>query len=99
MPAFPALYNANIITIIRAGYSFKKASSLKQIKKTKIPILFIHGDKDNFVPFWMLDKLYETANCKKEKYVAKGAAHAEAESIDPQKYWRTVRKFIKRYLF
>lgn len=99
MPAFPALYNANIITIIRAGYSLKKASCLKQIKKSKIPTLFIHGDKDKFVPFWMLDKLYEAASCKKEKYVAKGAAHAEAESINPQKYWHTVRKFIKRYLF
>ena len=99
MPAFPALYNANIITIIRAGYSLKKASCLKQIKKSKIPTLFIHGDKDKFVPFWMLDKLYEAASCKKQKYVAKGAAHPEAESIDPQKYWHTVRKFIKRYLF
>ena len=88
MPTFPALYNANIITRIRAGYSLKKASAIKQIKKSQIPTLFIHGDKDKFVPFYMLDKLYESANCKKEKL-----------AIDPQKYWHTVRKFIKRYLF
>ena len=99
MPTFPALYNANIITRIRAGYSLKKASSIKQIKKSKIPILFIHGDKDNFVPFYMLDKLYEVANCKKEKLVIKGAGHAEAQVVDTQKYWHTVRKFIKRYIF
>lgn len=99
MPAFPALYNANLITKIRAGYSLKKASSIKQIKKSKIPILFIHGDKDNFVPFYMLDKLYNAAHCKKEKLVIKGAAHAEAQLIDPQKYWHTVRKFIKRNIF
>ena len=99
MPAFPALYNANLITKIRAGYSLKKASSIKQIKKSKIPILFIHGDKDKFVPFYMLDKLYNAARCKKEKLVIKGAAHAEAQLIDPQKYWHTVRKFIKRNIF
>ena len=99
MPPFPALYNANLITILRAKYSFRKASSIKQIKKSKIPILFIHGEKDNFVPFYMLDKLYQAATCPKEKLVIKGAAHAEAQIIDPQKYWHTVRKFIKRYIF
>ena len=99
MPAFPALYNANLITKIRAGYSLKKASSIKQIKKSKIPILFIHGDKDKFVPFYMLDKLYDVATCPKEKLVIKDAGHAEAQWIDPQKYWHIVRKFIKRYIY
>ena len=99
MPAFPALYNANIITILKAKYSLKKASSIKQIKKSKIPILFIHGDKDNFVPFYMLDKLYNAATCKKERLVIKGAAHVESQWIDSEKYWHTVRKFIKRYIF
>ena len=84
---------------LRAGYSLKKASSIKQIKKYKIPILFIHGDKDNFVPFYMLDRLYQAATCKKEKLVIKNAGHAEAQCIDPEKYWHTVRKFIKRYIF
>ena len=99
MPTFPALYNANFITRIRAGYSLKKASCIKQLKKSKLPILFIHGDKDNFVPFYMLDKLYEAGGSKKEKLVIKGAGHAEAQWINPEKYWHTVRKFIKRYLF
>ena len=99
MPTFTELYNENIIKRIRDKYSLKKASSIKQIKKSKIPILFIHGDKDNFVPFYMLDKLYEVANCKKEKLVIKGAGHAEAQVVDTQKYWHTVRKFIKRYIF
>lgn len=98
MPKFPALYNANVITKIRAGYSLKKASAIKQVAKSKIPILFIHGDKDKFVSFNMLDKLYDAANCKKEKLVIKGAGHAEAQAIEPEKYWHTVRKFIKRYI-
>ena len=99
MPTFPALYNANFITRIRAGYSLKKASCINQLKKSKLPILFIHGDKDNFVPFYMLDKLYEAGGSKKEKLVIKGAGHAEAQWINPEKYWHTVRKFIKRYIF
>ncbi len=99
MPKFPALYNANIITKIRAGYSLKKASSVKQIKKSKIPTLFIHGKEDKFVPFYMLDKLYNSANCQKEKLVIENAGHAESQKVNPEKYWHTVRKFIKRYLY
>jgi len=99
MPKFPALYNANIITKIRAGYSLKKASSVKQIKKSKIPTLFIHGKEDKFVPFYMLDKLYNSANCQKEKLVIENAGHVEAQKVNPEKYWHTVRKFIKRYLY
>ncbi len=98
MPIFPALYNANLMTMIRAKYSLKKASSIKQIKKSKIPIFFIHGDKDNFVPFYMLDKLYNEATCKKDRLVIKNAGHTEAQQIEPEKYWRAVRKFIRRYI-
>ena len=98
LPTFPTLYNANIMTKIRAGYSLKKASCIKQLKKSTVPTLFIHGDQDKFVPFYMLDKLYDAAKCKKEKLVIKGAGHAEAQEIDSQKYWHTVRKFIKRYI-
>lgn len=98
MPTFPALYNANVITKIRAKYSLKKASAIKQVAKSKTPTLFIHGDKDKFVPFYMLDKLYEAASCKKEKLVIKNAGHAEAQAIEPERYWRVVRRFIKHYL-
>lgn len=99
LPQFPTLYYANLITKIKAGYSLKKASCIKQLKKSVRPILFIHGDKDKFVPFYMLDKLYNSANCEKEKLIIHNAGHAEAQEINPEKYWRTVKKFIKKYIF
>ena len=98
LPQFPTLYYANLITKLKAGYSLKKASCIKQIKKSVTPILFIHGDKDKFVPYYMLDKLYNCANCEKEKLIIQNAGHAEAQDISPEKYWRTVKKFIKRYI-
>ena len=58
----------------------------------------IHGDKDDFVPFWMQERVYRAAACDKEKLVIPGAPHAEASTVDPEKYWSTVDKFIKKYL-
>lgn len=95
LPAFPILYAANTITKIRAGYSLKEASAIEQVKKSKTPTLFIHGGADTFVPFKMLDEIYEAANCKKEKLIIEEAGHGMSKSVNPDLYWKKVDEFIK----
>ena len=89
---------ANIVAKFKMGYNFSVASSINQIKKSNIPILFIHGDRDKFVPYEMLDELYEEANLPKEKLVIKNAGHVESSKINPELYWKTVKQFINRNL-
>ena len=95
---FPLLYTASMMSKIYAGYGFKEASTIKQVRKSKTPTLFIHGTKDKFVPFSMLNKIYKNASCKKEKLEIEDAAHAESCNINPEKYWGTVLKFIEQYI-
>lgn len=98
LPTFPVLNAASTVCNIKAGYKIEKGSSVEQVKKSKTPTLFIHGDQDKFVPFEMLDKVYEAANCKKEKLVIEEAAHAEAVSVNPELYWKTIDNFIEENL-
>lgn len=98
MPAFPIIHLSNCICKMRAGYSFLKASPVKFVKKSKIPTLFIHGDMDTFVPFSMLDILYDSAACEKEKLVITGATHAESCVVDSEKYYSNIFKFIDKYM-
>lgn len=95
---FPLLYVASFMSKIFVGYGFKEASTIKQLKKSKTPTLFIHGKKDKFVPFSMLDKIYKSAQCEKEKLEIEEAAHAESCNINPEKYWGTIEKFIEKYI-
>lgn len=97
LPSRPFLDIANIVTQIRADYSFGKAEAIEQVKKSTTPTLFIHGDKDRFVPFKMLNQLYQSANCPKEKLVIKGAGHAQCEKIGGQVYWSKIDSFIRKY--
>lgn len=97
LPKFPALYLADRTCKKNANYGIKEASSLEQVKKSQIPILFIHGSGDTFVPFKMVDELYDTATCPKEKLVIEGAGHAGAASVNPELYWRTIENFINKY--
>ena len=94
LPSFPVMDISNIMASIEAGYNFKEASSIKQVKKCKKPMLFIHGTKDDFVPYSMVNEVYKAAKCEKELYSVKGATHANSIYLDPQGYWNHVFNFI-----
>lgn len=97
-PEVPIMQFTNIIGRIRAGYWFSDASAIEQIKKCTTPMMFIHGDEDKFVPYNMLDKLYDEGKMEKEKVVFEGAEHAKALNSNPDLYWKSVEYFINRYL-
>lgn len=84
----------NIVTQLKAGYSLKDGSALEAVKKSTVPILYIHGDSDKFVPYYMIDKLYNATNSPKEKLTVEGAEHANSDLIAPFLYWLTIEDFV-----
>ena len=98
LPEFPILNVSSIVAKIRAGYFLGEASSLKQVKNSKTPILYIHGDKDDFVPYYMMEELYNATSSEKEMLTIEGAEHAKASEVDPETYWNTVNNFINKYM-
>lgn len=98
VPSFPILNIANLIVKIRAGYYLNEACPIECVKKSKVPMMFVHGDDDTFVPFYMLDELYETCASEKKKLIIEGASHAHAESENPDKYWGEIDSFVNKYI-
>lgn len=98
LPSFPLIPVTSMVTKVRAGYFFGEADTIKQLNKNTRPMLFIHGDKDDFVPYSMLDEVYQATKGPKEKYVVHGAKHAEALSSDPAMYQQKVIAFLKKYV-
>jgi fermentation-respiration switch protein FrsA (DUF1100 family) len=94
LPAFPVLNMFEIVANFRAKYDIKEASALEQVKKATVPILFIHGDNDDFVPEYMCEKLYEAANCKKDKLIIHSAGHTESRYKEPEKYYNKIFDFL-----
>lgn len=94
LPTFPVLDISNLVARQKAGYDFKEASSVEQLKKTKEPMLFIHGGKDDFVPTSMVYEVYEAAQCEKELFIVDEAGHAESKDYNPEAYWNKVFQFI-----
>ena len=98
LPEFPILNVSSIVAKIRAGYFLGEASSIEQVKKSKTPILYIHGDQDDFVPYYMMEELYNATNSEKEMLTIKGAEHAKASEVEPETYWTTINNFINKYI-
>lgn len=97
VPVFPFLYIMNILCKIKNGYSLKQASTIKQIKKNKLPIFFIHGAIDDFVPTYMVFDLYKVANCEKELMIVNNAGHTVSEIVERKIYWRRISLFLDKY--
>ena len=96
LPAFPLLYVSNLICKLRYGWSFKEADALKQVAKCHLPILFIHGENDTYVPTSMVYPLYEAKPQPKELWLVPSEGHARSFHNFPKEYTERVKAFIEK---
>ena len=90
--AYPFVYAG---AWLLAKIKLDEATSIEAVKRLKLPILFIHGQKDDFVPLEMARELYETCgSSKKQLYVAPDAYHAMSGIVDTKKYGKVIDEFI-----
>ena len=96
------LQSASLVAKKKYGWGFWEASSVKQVAKSTQPMLFIHGDADDFVPFNHVWRSYE-AKTKgyKDDWVCHDPVHANSFAKDPVTYKAKVGEFlqnVKRFI-
>ena len=94
LPTFPLLNACNVLSRIKLGIDLKKSSAIQYITKCSKPMMFSHGEKDDFIPPYMCERLYQTYTGPKEKYIAPDAGHAESMDYDPDAYFERIQAFI-----
>lgn len=94
LPAFPLMYSTSLLCKIVHGWSFGEASPVNQVARCQRPMLFIHGDRDTFVPFSMMRRLYDAKPGRKEMWITKGTEHAASYLDYPQEYTERVSRFL-----
>lgn len=93
LPAFPIMQVTSAITNVRAGYNFVEASALESVGKNKLPLLIIHGDKDQLVPTEMGQRIFDKANSEKELWIVTDAGHTEAYTVAEEEYQERLKTF------
>ncbi len=64
------------------------------LKKVKIPLLVIHGDRDRIVPIQLGKEVYEKANGPKDFYLVSGAGHNDVTMVGGRPYFQRIKTFI-----
>ena len=79
----------------KAGFNFHDYTPLEQIKKAKIPFLFVQGNKDTMVPPFMVHELYENCPTEKHLLLAENAGHGESIAFEPDEYHREIKNLFR----
>ena len=98
MPQFPVLQAASALCRVRCGFTFSRASAVEQLRRCRIPVLFMHAECDEVVPYPMVFKLFEAASCEKELVTFPGAGHCQCAESNPELYWDSIREFIAKHM-
>lgn len=82
----------------RAGFDFDSLCPVDCVKNARVPMMFIHGDKDNLVPCYMANKLYEACGNEKELLIVEGADHAQSYKVGNEEYKKKMESFLSAVL-
>lgn len=74
------------------------SSALDAVRRTKLPILLVHGRDDDFVPCHMSQEIYDVCTSEKELHIFPNAGHGMCYLEDPQRYEAVVESFLTRHL-
>ena len=81
-----------------ARFDPELASVVDAARKSRLPILLIHGEDDSFVPKYMSDAIYEAHTGIMEYYTFPGADHGMSCLVDNGRYSELCRTFVEKYI-
>lgn len=96
LPPFPILYITCLFGILIAKFNLRSYSSVKGLKNNTLPVVFIHGKEDDFVPYELGVNNYNHCNSIKELHTFDVKPHATCMLFDTLEYEKIVSNFIEK---
>lgn len=67
---------------------------VEKVAKVKVPLLVLHGDRDDVVPYEQGRQVFAAANPPKDFYTIKGARHNDTYRVGGAAYFARFREFV-----
>jgi fermentation-respiration switch protein FrsA (DUF1100 family) len=94
--SIPAMANA---TIPGAGYLFQhRYDTLARIRRVEAPLLVLHGDADEVVPFAHGRAVFAAAREPKRFVAIPGARHNDTHLVGGESYWQAWESFLATHI-
>lgn len=91
-------YLASAACRIAFGYSFTAVRPIDALKDNAVPICFIHGDADDFIPCSHSEQMHRATASYSELHLFPGAPHALSFDSGESEYRRIVSEFLSKIL-
>lgn len=78
-------------------FDLEELPPLEAMKQCTVPVIFFHGDTDDFVPCWMSQRNFEACTARKKLVIVPGAGHGLSYLIDQELYLRELADFFPEY--
>lgn len=82
---------------IYGHFDIDETSAIKCMKKCKTPVIFIHGESDDFVPLYMSEQLYNECISLKAFLPVPNAGHGLAFPVDKKGYIKAIESFENKW--
>jgi fermentation-respiration switch protein FrsA (DUF1100 family) len=96
--AGPFLWAADLFARVLAGFSFYERDSRKSLKKSRLPVLLVHGTGDKFVPCEMTEQAYDACTSDKQMFLVGDAGHGVSYLVNTTQYRKYVIDFLRKYI-
>ncbi len=97
LPSKPVIESMGFLTKAFLDLDIKASDSREALKNTKLPALFIHGGRDNFVPTYMVEECYEACGSEDKKLIIYDTArHVHSHFKYPEQYEKDIFEFAER---
>lgn len=82
------------VNLLKAGYDFREASSVRSVSAARIPLVYICGDSDRYVPKDMAMQIYIACKSPKRLLLVPGAGHAASYMCAKDEYEALITELI-----
>ena len=80
------------------GFDLEEKTPLQALKNSRLPVIFFHGEGDDFVPCEMSREAYDACTSRKQLVTIPGAGHGLSYLADPETYLKELREFFSEEL-
>lgn len=94
-PVKPAYALAKLSARLIGKFDMEESSAIEAVRETKIPILILHGDADDFVPCSMSLDCQLAGEEQVQVVLIKGAAHGMSHCVDTPAYEKAAYAFFQ----
>ncbi len=96
--SLPLMKTVDLFHVIKTGFSYYDIKPVEAVKNIKLPVLFVHGISDGFIPVTMTEEMYDLCTGDKDILLVEHAGHTASYRKNSEDYEKKIFEFTEKYM-